>query len=285
MFSRRTRSVAAAGALLIAGGLAATVPASASSAGTAKVSALHGIPGVPAAAVVDVYAGDQELIPDFTPGTLAGPLDVPAYDIGVYADGQGPGNGDAILSLPGTTLPAGADATVVAHLDEAGSPAIKAFVNDTSALEAGKARVTVRHVAAAPAVDILAGGAVVAPGLTNPNEASLVVDAGTISASVALAGTTDPVLGPADLQLAEGTNTIVYAYGSASGGTLALATQTITGLHSSPSGVPGGEAGLAADNGAPSAWLLAAALLGVVGVTGAALTARRHVAARASSVR
>ena len=38
------------------------------------------------------------------------------------------------------------------------------FVNDVSAVPAGQARVTVRHIAAAPAVDVRAGGAVVAPG-------------------------------------------------------------------------------------------------------------------------
>lgn len=282
MLSRRTRSVAAAGALLLAGGFAAATSASAASTATAKVSVLHGITSV---GTVDVYANGAELIPNFTPGTLAGPLDVPAgtYEIAVYADAaNGTGTPALTASVP---VEAGKNYTLTANLTADGQPALNAFVNDTSAVGAGKSRVTVRHVAAAPAVDVRANGAVIVPGLTNPNEASLVTDAGTVSADVVLAGTTTVAIGPAELVLAEGTSTIVYAWGAASDNTLALAVQTITGLHSSPSGVPGGEAGLAADNGAPSAWLLAAALLGVVGVAGAGMTARRHVAARASSLR
>ena len=111
-------------------------------------------------------------------------------------------------------MPAGANATVVAHLGEDGTPVLTPFVNDVSAIAAGQARVTVRHTAAAPAVDIRAGGTVVAPGLANPNEASLTVPAGTVSADVVLAGTDTVAIGPADLDLAEGTNTIVYAWGS-----------------------------------------------------------------------
>jgi hypothetical protein len=71
---------------------------------------------------------------------------------------------------------------------------------------------------------------------------------------VTLAGTNKVAIGPADLDLAEGTNTIVYAWGSAEDGNLDLAVQTIDGLHSAPSGVPGGEAGLAPESGGIPAW-------------------------------
>ena len=84
-----------------------------------------------------------------------------------------------------------------------------------------------RHVAAAPAVDILAAGSPVISGLTNPTEKSLILPAGKVSASVALAGTTTPVLGPVDVKVKKGATTIVYAYGSAADGTLALAVQRI----------------------------------------------------------
>ena len=67
---------------------------------------------------------------------------------------------------------------------------------------------------------------------------------------MALAGTSDVAIGPADLELAEGTNTIVYAWGSAEDGNLEFAVQTIDGLHQAPGGVPGGEAGLAPESGA-----------------------------------
>jgi hypothetical protein len=76
---------------------------------------------------------------------------------------------------------------------------------------------------------------------------------------VVLAGTDTVVLGPTDLNLKEGTETIVYAIGSAEDKTLAIAAQTITGLHSAPAGVPSGNGGQAG-TGVTTGWYLFAAL-------------------------
>ena len=225
-------AVGAAGALLLG-----APPASA--ADTATVSVLHAVPDTP----VDVYANGEELLPDFQPGTLTDPLELPAgtYDLEVFPAGADPEADEPAIDGHGVDVPAGANATVVAHLGEDGSPMLTPFVNDTSAVPAGQARVTVRHTAAAPAVDVRADGTSWSPGLANPDEATLTVPAGTISADVVLAGTDTVAIGPADLDLAEGTNTIVYAWGSADAG-YELAVQTICGAHSAPSGVPGGTA-------------------------------------------
>ena len=64
--------------------------------------------------------------------------------------------------------------------------------------------------------------------------------AGSVSAAVAAAGTTDPVIGPADVDLKEGTATFVHAIGKLDGGKLSLVSFTVSDLHSSPSGVPSG---------------------------------------------
>ncbi len=106
-------------------------------------------------------------------------------------------------------------------------------------------------------------------GLTNPNEEVLNLEAATVSADLTLAGTETVVLGPADLDLAEGTNTIVYAWGSAEDDNLDLAIQTVDGMHSAPGGVPSGEAGLVDGGAAP--WLL---VLGIVGAAGAVIATR-----------
>jgi hypothetical protein len=260
-------------AAVAAGGLVVLVAPPASAADTATVSVLHGVPGV----TVDVYANGEELIPDFAPGTLTDPLTLPAgsYDLAIYPAGSDPASSQPAASADDVTVPAGANATVVAHLTAEGSPVLTPFVNDISAVPAGQARVTVRHTAAAPAVDIRAGGAVIAPGLTNPDEATLTVPAGTISADVVLAGTSTVAIGPADLNLAEGTATAVYAWGSGDAG-YQLAVQTFTGLHSSPSGVPGGSAGLASDD-----LPLPLLAVSVLGLAGAALAARRLAGSRA----
>ena len=101
------------------------------------------------------------------------------------------------------------------------------FVNDTSTTPAGEGRLVVRHTAAAPAVDVLAGGTAVISGLANPDEATLTLPAGTVSAAVAAAGTTDPVIGPADVPVVAGQVTIVYAIGSLEEQTLGVLVQTI----------------------------------------------------------
>src|SRR3712207_4669443 len=183
---------------------------------TATVSILHAVPDTP----VDVYANGEELIPDFQPGTLTDPLQLPAgsYDLAVYPAGSDPASTEPAISADDVAVPAGANATVVAHLGEDGTPVLTPFVNDVSAVPAGEARVTVRHTAAAPAVDVRAGGSPVIPGLSNPNEQSLTVPAGTVSADVVLAGTSTVAIGPADLTLGEGTSSIVYAWGSEAAG-------------------------------------------------------------------
>lgn len=210
--------------------------------GQATVSVLHAVPGL----TVDVYAGGKELIPNFKPGTLTDPmkLDAGSYDIKIFKDGDGPQGTPAIEKT--VDVPAGANATLVAHLSEDGKPVLDSFVNDVSKVPAGKARLTVRHVAAAPAVDVRAGKKPVFENLVDSKEAKGEVAAGAISADVVLAGTGTVAIGPANLDLAEGSNTVVYAWGSAKDKSLALKTQTLTGMHSAPGGVPAGESGRAA---------------------------------------
>ncbi|MGY2083342.1 DUF4397 domain-containing protein [Blastococcus sp. SYSU DS0539] len=228
-----------AGVLTAAGAMALVATPALADNHTATVSVLHAVPDLP----VDVYANGERLIDDFQPGTLTDPLQLPAgdYDLALFPADAADASGEPLLSAMDVAAPAGANATVVAHLTEAGQPALTPFVNDTSAVPAGQARVTVRHTAAAPAVDVRAGGEVVVDGLTNPNEETLTVPAGTVSADVVLAGTDTVAIGPADLTLAEGSSTVVYAWGSGDAG-YELAVQDVAAQHSAPSGVPGGTA-------------------------------------------
>jgi hypothetical protein len=230
-----------AGALVALGAVA---PATAAE-GNAMLSVLHGVPDL----TVDVYVNDELTLDDFAPGDLAGPLELPAgtYSVAITASDAADASAPAIgpVDLP---LDAGGNYTAVAHLDAEGNPTATLFTNDVSDIAAGQGRLTVRHTAAAPAVDVLAGGEAVISGLENPDEATLDLPAGVVPASVAAAGTTDPVIGPADVDVAEGALTIVYAWGSLEDENLALAVQTVTGMHSSPDGVPAGAAGLVATN-------------------------------------
>ena len=230
-----------------------------------------------------MYVNGELTLDDFAPGDLAGPLELPAgsYEVALTApdaaDASAPILGPATIALD-----AGGNYTAVAHLTEAGEPGLNLFTNDISQTAPGQGRLTVRHTAAAPAVDILAGGSPVIENLTNPNEAKLDLPAGTVSAAVALTGTTDPVIGPADVAIEEGVNTIVYAWGSAEDGNLAIAAQTISGLHSNPDGVPSGTAGYLAQQDASMTALLSAGLvaLAISAAVGAGLIVRRRQTVR-----
>lgn len=274
---RKTAAAGLAVGMITALGLA--MPATAATDEAAQLSVLHGIPDTP----VDVYVDGDLTLDDFAPGDLAGPLELPAgdYEVALTAP-DAADDSEPILGPATVTLESGADYTAVAHLTEAGEPGLDVFTNDVSATAPGEGRLTVRHTAAAPAVDILAGGSPVIEGLTNPNEEKLDLAAGTVSAAVALAGTTDPVIGPTDVEVQEGVNTILYAWGSAEDGNLAIAAQTIGGLHSAPDGVPSGTAGYLAQQDASTTALAiggAGALVIALSV-GTGLMVRRRASVR-----
>jgi hypothetical protein len=266
----RARLLGFAAALALLAVALGVGPASAT--GTGTVSVLHAVPGV----TVDVYANGQKLLSNFTPGTLTDPMPVPAgnYDLAVFPAGSNPATTQPAAEAKGVPVPAGANATLVANLDAQGKPTLNAFVNDVSAVPAGKARLTVRHVAAAPAVDVRANGTPVITGLTNPNEKTLVVPAGTVKADVVLAGTSTVAIGPADLSLAEGTTTVVYAWGSQSAG-YKLAVQKLSGMSSAPSGVPAGSGGLVGDRVPTLVVAVSLAGLLIAGAAGLRLATRR----------
>jgi Domain of unknown function (DUF4397) len=257
---RKTLVMAFTGAaLLLTAFLAGGAPAQA--AGTAQVSVVHGIPNTP----VNVFVNGKSTLADFKPGTVAGPLSLPAgtYKVTVFAASNTKGTGTPVISAS-ATVEAGKNYSLVAHLTAAGKPTLTPYVNDTSTVAAGKARIIVRHDAAAPAVDVRANGAVAFAALTNPKQAQADLDAGSVKADVVLAGTDTVAIGPATLDLKEGTATIVYAVGSATQKTLGLVTQTIDGLHSAPVGVPAGTGGLLdAGHGTPG-WVWAASVVGVL---------------------
>ena len=245
---------------------------------TATVSVVHGIPGTP----VNVFVNGKLTLTDFKPGTVAGPLQLPpgSYTVTVFPASNMTGTGTPVIKAT-ATLTGGENVSLVAHLSAAGKPVLTAFVNDTAAVAAGQARLVVRHTAAAPAVDVRANQQVAFKDLTNPNQAMADLPAGSISADVVLAGTSTVVIGPATLDLAEGTETIVYAVGSANDKTLSLVVQKITGLNSAPSGMPAGSGGLATPSTAIPAWVWMLAVLGaLLAVTGGAQTIRTARARR-----
>ncbi|MGI5176220.1 DUF4397 domain-containing protein [Dactylosporangium sp. CA-152071] len=161
------RIAAGAGALGAVAVATLLVASPAHAAGSSKVSVVHGIPGQP----VDVYVNGKKTLDNFQPSKVAGPLDLPAgkYDIVIVKPGDPVTS--PVVKVDQAAVPADANISLVAHLTADGKPTLTPFVNDTKTLAPGKARLVVRHTAAAPAVDVRAGGQPVFKNLTNPNEA------------------------------------------------------------------------------------------------------------------
>lgn len=187
----------------------AAIPASAAP-GDAQLSVLHGIPGL----TVDVYVNGDETLPDFEFGTLAGPLTLPSgtYAVEIMADGDVP-PGDMPLLAGEIELPPGANVTAVANLKADGTPTISVFNNDTTLTNVGQARVTARHLAKAPAVDITANGAVLFAGVENGESGSVDVPPATYEVAINAAGGAQVFpLAPDTIPVDAASNTSVIAY-------------------------------------------------------------------------
>lgn len=203
----------------LAAALALLIPAfaNANRAGAADstVYVTHGIPGVD----VDVYVGSTSgspAIPGFQYGDTAGPLQIPAGPLPVFVvlAGQDPTVPANVVITQTLDVPSGANVSVVADLST-GVPALTPFVNDASAVAAGSTRVSVRHAANAPTVNVLVNGQVTFT-LAAGEQGSADLPAGTYDFQVQLTdGTPLPSLSPGSVTLPGAQNGLtVYATGS-----------------------------------------------------------------------
>ena len=267
-----------AGAAALAATLLAVPAGSSSAQESADIMLLHGIPGI----TVDVAVDGAVVIPSFEPGDM--------QDLSSFAgqtltnlEVRPAGTEDvAIGPVASFAVPASGSWTVVAHLDAEGTPTITPFENDTSAAADGQGRLTVRHTAAAPAVDIVLGDARPVENLSNPNEASLDLRAGEIArAQIAPTGG-DPIADVPTVTVVAGENLTVYAVGSLADETFTFYTQTVA-LESAGSsagdGTPaptavntGGELGATSN----SSVALFAAAAGLFALAGGAMVLRRR---------
>ncbi len=201
----------------------AMVPGAANAQEATQITLLHGIPG----ATVDVAVDGDVLIPGFEPGAT--------QDLTAFA-GQTLTNVE--VRLAGTEdiaigpvaefpVPASGNWTVIAHLDADGVPTITPFENNTAMTADGQGRLTVRHTAAAPAVDLVVGDARPIEGAANGASAELELPAGEIAGAQLAPAGGDPIVDVPTVTLNAGTNLIVYAVGSLDDDTFTFLTQEI----------------------------------------------------------
>lgn len=246
----RNRILAGLGvAALATVGLA--VPANAVSSTTADLWLVHAFPddvlgdGQPSDVTIDIGNG-AIVLNNVAPETVAPQVDLApgTYNVTITRESD-----SAEVFNADVTLVAGVSYTAVAHPSIDGSDAVDGFTvsvfeNDLSTIAAGQGKITVRHTAGVGAVDVRSGTSVVAGGLSNPNEGTLVLPAGVVAdVNAAVAGTDTRAIELGDVTLEEGQHIFVHAYGPEEGdfGAIVFA---IDGLHSTPGGIPGGTAGL-----------------------------------------
>ena len=116
---------------------------------------------------MNVCVNGEAAIPDFKPGDVVTGVELPAgsYDVKIVAAAD---TWTTPRSWRRTArLKAGRNYTAVANLNADGDPNIKLFTNEVPPVKAGKARLTVRHAAAAPAVNVWANGRCLMAGRTS----------------------------------------------------------------------------------------------------------------------
>ncbi len=208
------------GALLVVGLLSA--PAFAQ---TGTVTVVHGVPGL----TVDVYVNGDLTFEDFAPDTITDPIELPVGDYDIAITAPDADIADAVIT-GSAALTEGAFVSIVAHLAADGSPTLSLVPLDLTPSDEGS-RLTVAHLAAAPAVDISLRrvfrriGKV--EGAENGDSATLDLRAGLYFAKIFPAGSDDAVFGPAKLILRTGYHHVVYAVGSLADETFRVLTQKI----------------------------------------------------------
>jgi hypothetical protein len=220
---RRAAIVTAGAALAAVLGATGPTPSSASSTPPTQITAVHAMPGTPA---VTVYQNGGVLIRRLNTGTVAGPITV---NPGTYSYAVRPRTAAAssapLVAISGVRLITGEHASLVAGFTATGQRKIWVSPNPQSAVPSGKARLIVRHVAAAGAIDMYVGSTMKVSGLVNGMQATSIVSAGTKSIKVDLHNSSAAVIGPVNYTLRAGTTTVLYVIGASATTTLGFATQ------------------------------------------------------------
>jgi hypothetical protein len=200
---------------LVTGALAVGLMAApATAASTAKLWVLHGVPG----AKVDVCVNGDEVKSNFTyKQRFSADLPQGTYKVRVRAASAGECKGAVILKAD-PKLMAGKNYTAVAGLNERGAPALFLFKNDVSPTDGKNARLSVRHTAAAPKVDVWVNGSKLLQGLPNGGSRTLQVPAHDYTVKVAPAGTTTVVIGPRTFDVKANNAYQIYATGNGDAG-------------------------------------------------------------------
>lgn len=247
------------------------------------ISLVHGIPGV----TVDVSVNGAVVLDDFVPGSIADISSFAGRDLADLTVTDS-GSGDVLIGpVASVSVPATGSWSYVAHLDASGNPVLATFENNNDETDDGEARVTLRHTAEAPAIDLIIGDTRPIVGATNGNSVEIELPDDDL-ADASIAPTGDVAIAEiATLDLAADTNTIIYVVGSTEDDTIDFVVQiveapvaappaTTTTTPGSTTTVPQG-VNTGSPLGGTATTTLVVTALGALAITGGALFARRRI--------
>jgi hypothetical protein len=259
----------------------AVVPQTTSAQSGADLTLVHGIPGT----TVDVSVDGTVVIDAFVPGSLANISSFAGQtlqNVTVTDDATG----DVVIGpLATLEVPDSGSFSVVAYLDEDGTPVLGTFENNTDPTDnEGEARLTLRHTAEAGPVDLVIGDQRPLTDLSNGQSGELELPDGDLTGAELAPTGGIAIADLPTLDLAANTNTIVYGVGSADDDTIDFIVQVVdftievpasTSSTTSTSGVP-----TAVNTGSPiggtSSLVLIIVALGGLTLAGGAMVARRR---------
>ena len=195
----------------------------------ATMTLFHAIPLGFGADSVDIYANKVMRINGAAPGAIQTfTVDRGTEEIDIYTHGVVPSpTTKPILSYPKVFLSHNYDVTFVAHLDKDSKPTISYFKNMTTGAGSKRSWLTVRHVAAAPEVDIRQNTSDLYKNLANGNERKKSLTLNTYSVDAVLAGTTTVAVPATSVTIKKDVNTILYIWGSAAKGNIQVKVQEV----------------------------------------------------------
>lgn len=210
---------------------------------TTTVTVIHAVPaadGFPA----DVYLNGDLIIDGFLFENASDLFTIPAgpAELWIFPEGADPDTDSPAVSDT-VTFEGGLDYSIVAQL-LGGAPVLSVFINDTSQVAAGQARLTVRQTSGVGNIDVTLDGSNLFAGLQQATDATADIEAGSHTVSFLSAGDT---LAERSVDLSEGGLVVLYAVGSPDDDTFGLLVQRIVAQQTPPGGVPTGTGGLKAE--------------------------------------
>ena len=261
-------------ALFMATASIGLVPSSSGAAqATGSVRVVHGLRGV----VADVYLDGGLVLQTFEPERTTDALSLPAgpHQVDVRLAGSA---ADSTPAVSGTlNVPAGGSVSAVVHLSGQSTPTMTVFTDEMTQVPAGQTRVVVRHVAAAPPIDVRLNQQVVASNLANASQAETDVAPATYELAVGTAGTPGTITPPQNVPLPEGTANTMYLIGDQAASTLAWIAVQQAGLQTPPAAVQTGNSEVAASDDGFVRPVWVAAFMAAAGMGAYTLMRRRRL--------